>query len=82
MTSFYACYCNYQYALRALCQITSLCVWSIANQPFTLIGSKFSGEWCAGNVLVWNEDDDILTDISQCIPGVVVINDVIKHIVY
>ena len=34
--------------------------------------SKFSSEFCIKNILVWNEDDDILTDIAQCIPGVTV----------
>ena len=34
--------------------------------------SNFSGEWCIRNVLVWNEDDASLTDIAQCILGVMV----------
>ena len=35
--------------------------------------SEFSDEWCVRNVLVWNEDGDNLTDIVQCILGVMVI---------
>ena len=34
--------------------------------------SKFSSEWCVRNVLIWNEDNTILTDIAQCILGLVV----------
>ena len=33
---------------------------------------KLFSEWCIRSVLVWNEDDDILTDIAQYILGVVV----------
>ena len=37
--NFLSIYCNYQNALRTLCQITSLSFWSIANQTFTLVAS-------------------------------------------
>ena len=33
---------------------------------------SFLVNWCVRNVLVWNEDEDILTDIVQFILGVVV----------
>ena len=50
-------------------------LWSIGNQSFILVGSdrisKFSSECCVRNVLVWNEGDNILTDVAQCILGVV-----------
>ena len=76
MTSFYNCCFNYQNALHTICQITSLSIWSIGNQPFTLVAPwsifKVSNEWCFSNVLVWNANDNILTDIARCILGVVV----------
>ena len=50
-------------------------LWSIGNQFFILVRSdrisKFSSECCVRNVLVWNEGDNILTDVAQCILGVV-----------
>ena len=54
--------------------IKPLAYWG--NQSFTLVASysdfQVFSEWCVRYVLVWNEDDDILTDIGQCILGVVV----------
>ena len=69
---FYACY----YALPSICQTTSLSVWPIGYQPFTLVASfsnfKVCSECCVKNILVWNEDDDSLTDSTQGILGIAV----------
>ena len=48
-------------------QLTECTAYSLSNNVI-----KYSREWCVRNVSVWNENHDILTDIAQCIMGVVV----------
>ena len=62
MTSFYACYYNCQNVLRTICQVTSLSLWSIDNQPFILVASR-------SNFKVFYVN---LTASLQCILGVIV----------
>ena len=51
---------------------THFCNFFTIEEYFHDLPCDLDSEWCVRNVLVWNEDDDILTDFAQCILWVVV----------